>query len=219
MIPAARMDPAGESLSQAGALPALESETVAGFLSRVASGSPTPGGGASAALAGALAAALVGMVCRVTAHHDASVPGQAEGARRADELRQRLTALIGADAEAYQRVLEAGRLPAPALADALEPALAGATRVPLEVAACSGDVLALCEALADRARRSVLGDLGVAACLAWSALESAALIARINLKRQADRTAVGAQEGELERLVEVGAGSRERLLNVMAARA
>jgi len=208
-----------EGAAEAPGSPSLEAETVAVFLTRLASGSPAPGGGATAALAGALAAALVGMACRVTARHDPSAPGQAEGATQADELRRRFTALIAADAEAYGRVMEADRLALPGGADALQRALADATRVPLEVAACSRDVLALCEAVGGRARVSALGDLGVAVCLAWGALESAVLTARVNLKRQTDRAFVGALEGELDRLAGEGVRSRERLLNVIAERA
>ena len=45
-------------------------ETLEGFLGTLASESPAPGGGAAAAVALALAAALVAMVCRVTARRD-----------------------------------------------------------------------------------------------------------------------------------------------------
>ncbi|MDP8924785.1 MAG: cyclodeaminase/cyclohydrolase family protein, partial [Chloroflexota bacterium] len=40
------------------------------YLDRLASGDPTPGGGSAAALAGALAAALVSMVCNLTTGRD-----------------------------------------------------------------------------------------------------------------------------------------------------
>src|SRR2546430_12980957 len=41
-------------------------ETIAHFLDELASGAPTPGGGAAAALEAALGAALVSMVCHLT---------------------------------------------------------------------------------------------------------------------------------------------------------
>ncbi len=40
--------------------------SVSSFLDGLASGAPTPGGGGAAALAGAMAAALVSMVCNLT---------------------------------------------------------------------------------------------------------------------------------------------------------
>lgn len=88
----------------------VESETVKSLLSRLASGSATPGGGAAAALAAATAAALVAMVRRVTTRGAVSGDRLAEIVANADQLRERLTALIAEDIDAYQKVLEARRL-------------------------------------------------------------------------------------------------------------
>src|SRR5207248_3340135 len=79
-------------------------------LDRLASGEPAPGGGAAAALAGATAAALVAMACRVTARR---APSEALAAAvdAADELRHRLMALMHEDVEAYAAVLEWRRAP------------------------------------------------------------------------------------------------------------
>ena len=77
-----------------------------GFLEMVASHEPAPGGGASAAVAVALAAGLSGMAARLSADHLADAPGPAE---RADRLRRRVAPLAQEDATAYGHVLAAYR--------------------------------------------------------------------------------------------------------------
>ncbi len=70
------------------------------FLDELASSAPAPGGGAVAALAGALAAALVSMVANLTrgkAGYEAAQGPAGEILAQAEELRGRLTALMGED--------------------------------------------------------------------------------------------------------------------------
>ncbi len=195
----------------------VESEGLEAFLARLASASPTPGGGAAAALTGALAAALVAMVSRVTARRDPT-PDVTEAAAAADELCHRVTRLATDDAEAYERVLEARRLPLEARKDGVRSALTHATEVPLELVRCSRELLALCEIVAPHARASALGDLAVAVSLAWAALESGAGTARVNLKELEDPQFVTATGGELNRLVAEGQTLRHRVLEVVRER-
>jgi formiminotetrahydrofolate cyclodeaminase len=186
-----------------------------GFLGALASGSPVPGGGAAAALAGALAAALVGMVARVTAARDPGASTAADLAAAADGLRRHLADLVGADSRAYAAVVQArGDLRSrPGQA-----ALVGATEVPLRVVRESRRVLELCLTLAPTARASARADLGVAACLAWAALEAGALTARANLKDLADPAFVEAAGGELDRATREGARLRDDILRLGAGR-
>ena len=92
----------------------LTSLSVKDFLDRLASADPTPGGGSVAALAGALAASLVCMVCNLTLGREkfAEVESDVRLIREhAEELRQRLLAAVSADASAYAAVISAFRLP------------------------------------------------------------------------------------------------------------
>jgi formiminotetrahydrofolate cyclodeaminase len=187
------------------------------FLAALGSGAPVPGGGAAAALGGALGAALVAMVSRVTAERDASAREEtAPTIAAADQLRERLSALMGDDMEAYQGVLRA-RKRAPGTAP-VGAAMMRATEVPLGVARASRDVLALCEAVAPRARASALSDLGVAAALAWGALEAAALTVRANLKALEDAERARAWSSELEGLIADGQGSHRRAGVIVVSR-
>ncbi len=196
----------------------LAAEPVRGFLSMLASSAPAPGGGAAAALAGALGAALVAMVCRVTAERDASLAGEMDPlAERADRGRRRLEELMTEDAEAYRAVIAARRAgEGPA---AVQRALIGATEVPLALARSSVGVLALCAAAVQRARASALGDLGVAAATAWSAAESAALTARANLAGLADEAFARRAEAELASLLDRGREARRQVSAALEDRA
>jgi len=187
------------------------------FLTALGSGAPAPGGGAAASLCGALAAALVAMVCRVTAERDPSAASEVSPSiARADELWQRLAGLVTDDMDAYRRVIDARR--SGGGPDAVQRALTRATEVPLMLARGSRDVLALCESVAPRARASALSDLGVAAALAGGALESGVLTARANLAEVTDARFARASEDELAVLLAEGREARQRALETIASR-
>lgn len=192
-------------------------DSVDAFLAALASGAPAPGGGAASALCGALAAALVAMVSRVTAARERE--GTAAGAlmRPAEDLRARLAGLVAEDMNAYRGVLAARR--AGGATAAVDQALVQATDVPLRVAAAAGEALDLCAALAPEARASALADLVVAAGLAWTALESASVIARANAAEIRDPELAGAPARQMERLLAEGRRARARVEDAAAARA
>ena len=186
------------------------------FLAALACGDPTPGGGTAAALGGALAAALVAMVSRATGARDPATTDEMTAiAIRADELRGHLTALVTEDMEAYRGVVDARQSK---LRDEVERALRRATEVPLMVARDTQSVLTLCAAVATRARKSTLSDLGVAAALGWAGLEASALTARTNLGDLQDASFVEASERELAGLLTNGHGARARTLDAITSR-
>jgi formiminotetrahydrofolate cyclodeaminase len=187
------------------------------FVDRLAAGTPTPGGGSAAALAGSLAAALVQMVCDLTIgkegyqQHEALLrPIRAQ----AEALRRDLLALADKDAAAYDRVMEALRLPRASDAEkaarkaALARANLEATEVPLAAAEGCARALALAADLLPRGNRNATSDVGTAAALASAGLRGALLNVRINLGGLADAARAGeirSRAGILER----EAGSRE----------
>lgn len=199
--------------------PAIGGETLESLLDRFASGSPTPGGGAAAALAGAAGAALVGMVARVRLRRSGPDSRLTRLVGTSDQIRGRLTALIAEDSDAYRQVLEARGVEEAGQDQALHGALVRATRVPLEVAQRSAETLGLCASLADEAPVSTLGDLGVAAALAWAALEAGSLTARTNLPDLPDAEFVCAATAELDRLAAEGTELRGRIAKAIARRA
>src|SRR4029079_7007324 len=118
------------------------------FIAAVASNEPVPGGGAAAAHVAALSAALGEMVANLTVGRErfAEVePEVSEVLTLLTGLRQQLLTKVTEDAERYQRVLAARRLPrgegGSERAGRIEEALKGAATVPLEVASLSLQLL------------------------------------------------------------------------------
>ena len=208
-------DAAGEP---AAASPGVAGASVEGFLAALASGSPSPGGGAAAALAGALAAALVAMVARVTVARE---PARATAgvAQRADRARAHLTALADEDTRAYPAVIVARRRPPAERDAAVAEALRAATGVPVSVAGECSDVLALCEQIAPSARATALADLRVAAILAAGAIDAACVTARDNLAGLADRAFAASCAERLTALAADGHALAARVAAAVAARA
>jgi formiminotetrahydrofolate cyclodeaminase len=164
--------------------------SVSEFMDRLAAGEPTPGGGAAAALAGALGAGLASMVCHFTADKPEFAEVAAEVAGILDEAEAARAALefgVDSDAAAFGVVAKAYKLPRGTEAErrarqaAIRAASLGAARAPLEVARLAARVLDLCERLAEIGNPKVLSDVVVAAFLAQAALHGAAANVEVNL--------------------------------------
>jgi formiminotetrahydrofolate cyclodeaminase len=161
------------------------------FLDRLAAETPTPGGGSAAALAGALAAALVSMVCRYTLGRERFQDVQETISRvleRAEQLRAELTQDIQRDIDAYGSYARAVSLPRGTpeerrtRSEALQAALRASTEVPLDVAARCPALLRLAADAAAIGNPNLISDAAVAAELAEAARRSAALNVRLNLR-------------------------------------
>ena len=160
------------------------------FLDALASAEPTPGGGSAAAYAGAMAAALVAMVARLTLGKKkyAQVETQmAQLAKKADALRAALVEAAAKDAAAFEGVIAAMKLPKEKEKDktAREKAITLATleaaRQPLEVGRMAIDCLELAVQAAELGNPNAISDAGTAAALAEASLQGAGLNVRINL--------------------------------------
>jgi formiminotetrahydrofolate cyclodeaminase len=191
------------------------------FLEDLASSSPTPGGGGAAALAGATAAALVSMVCRLTLGR----PKYAEVETRVREiltqseaLREELTALIDVDADAYGRVMAAYRLPRETEEErqtrsaAIEQAMVEATRVLFRTAAAARRVLDLSEPAAEVGNVNALGDIAVAVLLADAVVHATLLQSEINLRLIKDRSPLQPTAADMAALA---AGQAQRVQHIL----
>lgn len=169
--------------------------TVAEFVERLASGEPVPGGGAAAAIAGSLGAALVGMVANLSEGRPKYAEHAALHARAipaAQELVERLLALADEDAEAFAGYGAAMKLPRDteeekaARTEAIRAAAMAATLSPLRTVDASLEIVALAEELAGRSNRNASSDLEVAALMSVAACRSAAANVYINLPSLGD---------------------------------
>jgi glutamate formiminotransferase/formiminotetrahydrofolate cyclodeaminase len=169
----------------------------AAFLDRLASSAPTPGGGSVAALCGALGAALVSMVSRLTLGSKKYVEVHEpikEILQRSESMRSKLANLIDRDAEAFEKVLRAYKMPKgsdgeeKARGAAIERGLVEAIAVPLETMELAEGVLELASRVAAVGNVKAISDAGVAAYMAEAAVRSAALNVRINAAALADES-------------------------------
>jgi glutamate formiminotransferase/formiminotetrahydrofolate cyclodeaminase len=181
----------------------------AAFLDRLAAGTATPGGGAAASYAGAMAAGLVGMVGRVTLGKKkyADVEAQMQSiVESADKLRADLTQAVADDSAAFDAVMEAFKLPKQtpeqqqARGEAVEQAYLHAAEVPLRVARAAVATLGLAAIAAERGNLNAISDAGSAAHLAKAALAGAALNVRANAAAIQDRAIAGSWLKELQGL-------------------
>ena len=170
------------------------------FLEGLAAKQPTPGGGSAAALAGALGAGLVSMVCRYTVGRKRFADVEEAVQRvlaRSEELRGELEVAVEDDVLAYGGYADAQAMPretedeSRAREEALQTALRASTVVPLRVAERSAELLELAVEAAELGNPYLISDAAVGAELA------AELNVRLNLG--------GVEDAEFVR------GSRERL--------
>ena len=173
------------------------------YLDELASARATPGGGSAATIVGALAAALVAMVGRITrdSPRHADVAERAAAlVSRAEELRAKLTSNRLADELAFGAVVDTLALPKATDAEKsertarLQHALAGAASVPLHSAELARDVLALAVEAIELGNRHLMSDAGCAAEFASAALRGAVYNVRANHPTLRDRGLVERQE-------------------------
>ena len=160
------------------------------FCQELASSSPAPGGGSASAVAGALGAALAGMVANLTEekkkYHLVEEEMKALLAD-SDRLRNRYLQLVDKDTAAFNQVMAAFKMPKQTETDkskrrtAIQEATKQATLTPFEMAELSVEVLRLCHTAALKGNKNALSDAGVGAGMAEAAFRGAVYNVRINL--------------------------------------
>jgi formiminotetrahydrofolate cyclodeaminase len=187
-----------------------EMQTVQGFLDTLASDSPAPGGGTAAAISGAMGAALVCMVCRLTIGKKkyATVENEVKAILdKSEPLRARLVQLAAEDTAAFEAVMAAYKLPKESEAEkeardaAVQDALKKATQTPLKTAHACAEVIALSGSITHIGNANAICDAGVASLTALSGLKGAALNVLINLNTIHDDRFVAQTWQELDTLL------------------
>lgn len=147
------------------------------LLNAVGARTPAPGSGSSAALVGAIGAALCAKTARFSA--DDGAVAQAEA------LRRRLQTLAVEDARVFTEALEhldEPRDPDPDRRDfALGRSLERAADAPLRIAEACADVAELAAELASTGKPDLQADAAAAAVLAHAATRAAAHLVSVNL--------------------------------------
>ena len=169
----------------------LASMNVRAFVDELSSDSPAPGGGSVSALAASMGAGLASMVA-VLSHTKKGFESKHEEldriAARAQELKDQLLAAVDTDTVAFDRLLEAIRLPKddPNRDAAMADATVGATEVPLGVLEKCPEVIELCREVARIGLQASLSDAGVGVQVARAGAAGAYQNVCINLAGLSD---------------------------------
>jgi len=165
------------------------------FIDEVSRGTPAPGGGSIAALAGAIGSALASMVVNLSVgkgEYDSSYDDLCELAESAQSIKDELIRAVDADTEAFNEVIAGIRM-AKDTPEQLElrsktirAGYKSAAEVPLRTAQLCRQVLDLCQAAADIGNQAVMSDAGVGALMAYAGVQGAIHNVRINLPHTKD---------------------------------
>jgi formiminotetrahydrofolate cyclodeaminase len=188
----------------------IKDKSIQIFLDELASKSATPGGGSVSALMGAQSAALISMVCNLTIgkpkYAEVEVEMQAL-LEKSEALREKLTSLIKADVDVFNRLMAAYGLSKEtdeekaARTEAIQTVLKAATEVPMDCARACAEAIELSRCAANKGNHGVISDAGAAVMAGYSGLKSAALNVYINTGSLKDRQFAEAKLAELETIL------------------
>jgi formiminotetrahydrofolate cyclodeaminase len=186
-------------------------QTIDRFLEALASDSPTPGGGAVAAVCGAAGASLIAMVCRLTIGRDAYEDVEErmrEHLDEADAARSAFLELADRDAAAFEDVMTAFRMPKDddrqkaERSAAIQRAYESAARVPLEVARRAVGLMPAAAEATELGNANAASDGLSAAHALHAAAHSALANVAINVAGLKDEAAAGELRAEAAALTE-----------------
>jgi glutamate formiminotransferase/formiminotetrahydrofolate cyclodeaminase len=160
------------------------------FANELSMDSPAPGGGSTAALCGALSAALSSMVSNLTVGKKGYEDVQKDVKKfavAAQSLKDEFLRAVDLDTMAFNKVMDAFKMPKKTdeqqeeKARAMEEASQEATLVPMRVLEKSIEALKLAKEVALKGNKNSLSDAGVAGLTARAAAEGAYYNIKINL--------------------------------------
>ncbi|MBU8762633.1 cyclodeaminase/cyclohydrolase family protein [Micrococcus luteus] len=193
----------------------IRDESIESYLGRLASGEPTPGGGATGALAVAEGAGLLAMAARFSAAE--------EDARASEGLIAACLGLADGDERGFGAVAEAFGLPRDTLEDrarrsaAIQAALAEAVQPPRGIVDVAERALDLAERVLDAANPNVLSDVGAALGCVRGGLTAAAVTLETNLGPLRDEGLEGILRTDVDRADRLVARADALLGRVRAA--
>ena len=174
----------------------LASMTLAQFANETASELPAPGGGSVSAYVGALGISLATMVANLSSHKrgwDERWEFFSQLAEQGQTLKDQLLFMVDEDTRAFNRILDAVRLPKQtetekqARTTAIELATQYATQTPFKVMQLALQSMAIIKEMAVHGNPNSVSDAGVGAYCALAAVKGAYLNVCINAKDLSDK--------------------------------
>jgi methenyltetrahydrofolate cyclohydrolase len=168
----------------------LIDKPVRGFITELASDSAAPGGGSAAALAGALGAALTAMVCNLSLDESkflSHLPDIKAIHQQASALQEKLTKAVDEDAQAFNAVMDAYKLPKSSdeekklRLETIQETMKKAALMPLTVASDSLEALKLAGRILPIGNSNAASDAAVSGLMAYAAVQGALFNVKINL--------------------------------------
>lgn len=176
--------------------------TLKEFNDKLASDAPTPGGGSVAGLSAALSAALVEMVINLT-DDEALKQKNPE----VEEKRQEALELIDEDAESFDQVMTAFKMPKSSEEEkekrkkSIQFALYEASLTPFTTMKLGLKLLKIARAVIGNCNPNAISDIGVAGLMSLAAVKSANLNVMINTASLKDKKKADELEKEAEKIV------------------
>lgn len=184
------------------------------WLEKLAEKSPTPGGGSAAAMAGAMGAALTGMVIQYSLKK--ATPWRRSQLRlmlrRVEVLRKRLLALVEEDARAYEGMRQAYKQKRGARK--VQQAVRRAAEVPFATATSAWECLAMARDLLKIGNPNLLSDTVAAGLFSYSAVQGACGNVCINLPSLTSQPLVRSLRRRTKLLIKVSQATTIRLLRI-----
>jgi len=164
-------------------------KTLIGFADETASESPAPGGGSISAYVGALGVSLGTMVANLSAGKpgwDSQIEYFSDMAESGQFIKERLMKLVDADTHAFNKILDAVRMPksspeeAALRKEAMNAATRGAIEVPLQVMQTCVEAIPFITQMAEKGNPNSVSDAGVGMLCLKAAVHGAYLNVKIN---------------------------------------
>ena len=183
------------------------------FLNKISLNTPTPGGGSVSALVGSLGSALCSMVASLTYEKKENFemrPVMEDIGTKAQLLKDDLADLVIEDSLAFNKVLDALRVPTRSKKDELQKknnvllASKYAIEIPYRIATKCYKVMELSEILIEKGNPSSLTDASVAAEVAYAGLRGGCMNVMINLLELDEKSYVNKKRNEVEMILKKG---------------
>jgi formiminotetrahydrofolate cyclodeaminase len=197
----------------------------------LASNEPAPGGGSTAALSGVMAASLTMMVVNLSlgkksyeALDDAIKQKFMQNFQRVQELKEELTNLVDEDTAAFNKFMEAMKLPKDTeeqkqiREEKMQQASIYALQIPLKTAEKCLEILQNQETIATYGNKNAVSDVGVGALMALAGLEGAVLNVKINLPGIKDENVKSEASMKYAKLLEEGARLQKNIMEIVNKR-
>ena len=195
------------------------------FTLQLSSKAPVPGGGGTAALVGALGAALGGMVANLTIGKPkyADVEDEIQELKvSAYRLQKDLLSLIEKDAEVFAPLAGAYRMASETEEEkaekerVMQSCLKQASLAPLEIMEKCAETLLLLEKFAEKGSVLAVSDAGCGAVLSKAAMQAAWLNVRINIRIISDEKFASEIDARGRELLEKGLPLADRIYDSVA---